>query len=35
MKAQLHALIDALTDSQVIFTFTFLSKLFGKAVEQR
>lgn len=31
MKERLHALIESLSESQVIYAFTFLSKLFGKA----
>ena len=33
MKAQLHALIDTLTESQIIYAFTFLSQMFGKAAK--
>lgn len=30
MKQQLLKLIDSLTENQIIYTFTFLSMLFGK-----
>lgn len=33
MKERLHALIEKLTESQVIYAFTFLSKMFGKVGE--
>lgn len=33
MKERLHALIEALSENQVIYAFTFLSKLFGKVGE--
>lgn len=29
MKERLHALIELLTDSQIIYSFHFLSRLFG------
>lgn len=31
MKERLHALIDGLNESQTVYAFTFLSKMFGKA----
>lgn len=33
MKERLRALIESLTENQVIYAFTFLSKMFGKVGE--
>ena len=30
MKEQLHKLIDGLNENQIIYSFVFLSKLFGR-----
>lgn len=33
MKTRLHALIESLSECQVIYAFTFLSRMFGKVGE--
>lgn len=33
MKTRLHALIDTLTESQILYAFTFISRMFGKVGE--
>lgn len=33
MKTRLLALIDALNESQILYAFAFLSRMFGKAGE--
>lgn len=33
MKERLHALIESLTESQIIYAFTFLSRIFEKVGE--
>lgn len=30
MKDSLHKLIDSMTDSEIIYSYTFLMKMFGK-----
>lgn len=33
MKTRLHALIDTLTENQIVYALTFLSRMFGKVGE--
>lgn len=33
MKEKLHKLIEAMNENQIMYAYTFLTKLFGKVVE--